>query len=187
MSTNSINQLSNSYLESILENVIKNSEASGTNNNTTTANSNATSSTDATDNSQLSPFAQILSTLQQLQQSNPTEYAQLTQQIATGLQTAAQTAQSQGNTSAAKELSQLATDFTNASTSGQLPNIQDLAQALGGHHHHGDGDSDSTSSGQQLHQLLASLETNSQTNQSLNPQSIILQTLSNAGINIPNG
>ena len=186
MSTNSINQLSNSYLESILENVIKNSEASGTKSSTSTASSSATSSTESTDNSQLSPFAQILSTLQQLQQSNPTEYAQITKQIATSLQTAAQAAQSEGNTSAASPLSQLAADFTKASTSGQLPNIQDLAQALGGHHHHGDGDSDSTSSGQQLHQLLASLETTSQANQSLNPQSIILQTLSNAGINISN-
>src|ERR1039458_9773103 len=35
------------------------------------------------DSNQLSPFAQLLSTLQQLQQSNPTEYQQITQQIAT--------------------------------------------------------------------------------------------------------
>jgi hypothetical protein len=96
----------------------------------------------------------LLSTLQQLQQSNPTEYAQVTQQIATNLQTGAKTAQSDGNTAAATELSTLATDFTNASTSGQLPNIADLAQAVGGsrangHHHHSHGassDSDSTAS-----------------------------------------
>ncbi len=77
-----------------------------------------------------------MNTLQQLQQSNPTNYQQVTQQIATNLQAAAQTAQSEGNTTAANQLNQLATDFTNASTSGQLPNIQDLAQAMGGHHHH---------------------------------------------------
>jgi hypothetical protein len=92
------------------------------------------------DSGQLSPFAQLLSTLQQLQQSNPTEYKQVTQQIATNLQNAAQTATSDGNTSAANQLTQLATDFTTASQSGQLPNISDLAQAIGGgghHHHHG--------------------------------------------------
>src|ERR1035438_9235880 len=40
------------------------------------------------DSNQLSPFAQLLSTLQQLQQSNPTEYQQITQQIATNMQSA---------------------------------------------------------------------------------------------------
>jgi hypothetical protein len=89
-----------------------------------------------TDSNQLSPFAQVASELQQLQQSNPAQYAQATSQIAANLQTAAQTAQSQGNTGAANSLNQLATDFTNASTSGQLPNFQDLARAVGGHHHH---------------------------------------------------
>ena len=90
------------------------------------------------DNNQLSPFAQLLSTLQQLQQSNPTEYKQVTGQIATNLQSAAKTATADGNTAAATQLNQLATDFTNASQSGQLPNIQDLSQAVsGGHHHHG--------------------------------------------------
>ena len=72
-----------------------------------------------------------MSTLQQLQQSDPTKYQQVTQQIATNLQSAAQTAQAEGNTTAANQLNQLATDFTNASQSGQLPNVQDLAQAIG--------------------------------------------------------
>src|ERR1019366_2800930 len=43
---------------------------------------------------------------------------------------------SDGNTTAATQLNQLATDFTSASKSGQLPSVQDLAQAVGGHHHH---------------------------------------------------
>jgi hypothetical protein len=58
--------------------------------------------------SQLSPFAQILSGLQQLQQSNPSPYQQATQQIATNLQKA-KTAQSEGDTTAANQLKQLAT------------------------------------------------------------------------------
>ena len=96
------------------------------------------STTQNADSSQLSPFAQLMSTLQQLQQSNPAQYQQVTQQISTNLQSAAQTATSNGNTAAATQLNQLSTDFANASQSGQLPNIQDLAQAVGGggHHHH---------------------------------------------------
>jgi hypothetical protein len=162
-----------------------------------------TSSTSVSDNSQLSPFAQLLTTLQQLQQTNPTEYQQVTQQIATNLQGAAQTATSQGNTTAASQLTQLSTDFSNASQNNQLPNIQDLASAIGGgHHHHGhhahaasDADSsssssststtsstNSTTSDQTLSQLLSAFQNNSTQSDSLNPMSIIMNTLSNAGI-----
>ena len=88
------------------------------------------------DTNQLSPLAQILSTLQNLQQSNPVQYQQVTQQISNNLQTAAQSATSSGNTALAAKLTQLSQDFSKASTTGQLPNVQDLAQAAGGHHHH---------------------------------------------------
>src|ERR1700730_13259779 len=152
------------------------------------------------DNGQLSPFTQLMSTLQQLQQSDPTKYQQVTQQIATNLQNAAQTAQADGNSTAANQLNQLAKDFTNASTSGQLPNIQDLAKAIGGHHHHhhshaasADADNDSSgnsnsSSGanQTLSQLLSAFQTNGTQNETLNPMTIILNTLSNAGISASN-
>ena len=138
------------------------------------------------DSSQLSPFVQLMNTLQQLQQSDPTKYQQVTQQIATNLQAAAQTAQSSGNTTAATQLNQLATDFTNASKSGQLPNIQDAAQAMGGHHHHhhhhSGGTSGSNSSNSTLDQLLAAFQTSTTQNSSLDPMSIILNTLSTSGI-----
>src|SRR5580698_8331232 len=109
--------------------------------------SSATSATGQSDSSQLSPFAQLLNTLQQLQQSDPGKFAAVTQQIATNLQNAAQSATSSGNTAAAGQLTQLATDFSNASKSGQLPNVADLAKAVGGgghHHHHGSSSGDST-------------------------------------------
>ena len=152
------------------------------------------------DSSQLSQFAQLMNTLQQLQQSDPAKYQQVTQQIATNLQNAAQTAQADGNSTAANQLNQLAKDFTNASTSGQLPNIQDLAKAIGGHHHHhhshaasADADNDSSgnsnsSSGanQTLSQLLSAFQTNGTQNETLNPMTIILNTLSNAGISASN-
>src|SRR5277367_55158 len=145
MSTNSINGLSSSYLQSILSSALTS--------NGVTSNAFAPV-TPQSDNGQLSPFAQIASTLQQLQQSNPTQYQQVTQQIAANLQTAAQTATADGNTTAANQLTQLSTDFTNASQSGQLPNIQDLAEAIGGGHHHhhhshaasNDSDNDSANS-----------------------------------------
>jgi hypothetical protein len=173
MSTNSINTLSSSYLQSILTSAL-------TSNGVTS--SAFGSVTTQSDNGQLSPFAQIASTLQQLQQSNPTQYQQVTQTIATNLTTAAQTAQQDGNTNAANQLTQLASDFTTASKNGTLPNLQDLAQATGGtqggtqatgghhhHHHHAaaaSSDSDST---------------DSSSSTSLNPLSIISNVLSNAG------
>src|ERR1035438_6564399 len=155
------------------------------------------------DNNQLSPFAQLLSTLQQLQQSNPTEYKQVTGQIATNLQNAAKTATADGNTAAATQLNQLATDFTNASQSGQLPNIQDLSQAVSGghHHHHGhhaessqsssssgstagaSSSSSSNSTNDLLAQFLSGLGAGSSSqNNALNPMAVIMNTLSNAGL-----
>jgi hypothetical protein len=207
MGTNSINNLASSYLQSILGTVLQGTGLTGN------ASSNTVSGTSGqpSDSGQLSPFAQLLSTLQQLQQSNPTEYQQVTQQIATNLQSAAQTATTDGNTSAASQLTQLATDFTTASQSGQLPNISDLAQAIGGgghhHHHHGhhasssDSSTDSsssstsssstsastsTSSTSPLEQLLAAFQANATQNESLNPMSIITNTLASAGITATN-
>jgi hypothetical protein len=133
MSCGFISNLASSYLQSVLGTALQTAGLSG---NSNTGNTTQTAAVQQSDGSQLSPLAQVLSTLQQLQQSNPTQYQQVTQQIATHLQKAAQTAQSQGNTTAANQLNQLAKDFTTASQSGQLPNVQDLAQATGGHHHH---------------------------------------------------
>jgi aromatic ring hydroxylase len=136
-----VKSLSNSYLESLFNNTLQSTATSSTASATTSSptSSSVSEASQPSDSSQLSPFAQILNTLQQLQQSNPTEYQQVTKQISTNLQSAAQSAQADGNTSAANQLNQLASDFTTASTSGQLPNIQDLAQALGGGHHHHQG------------------------------------------------
>ena len=96
------------------------------------ASTNTTSAVAAPNMNGLSPFAQILGSLQQLQQSNPAQYQSVTQQISTNLQTGALSASANGNTFLAGQLNQLSTDFTNASTSGQLPNVPDLAHALVG-------------------------------------------------------
>ena len=202
MSSVSMNTLSNSYLQSILSRL---QNASLTTNEPSNSPGSvvASTSTQQTDSTQLSPLAQILTTLQQLQQSNPTEYKQVTAQIATNLTSAAATAQAEGNTTAATQLNQLATDFTNASQSGQLPNIQDLAQAVGGHHHHhhhaqaaaSDSDTSSSSSSdatsssassttasQLTSELLAAMQASGAQSGSLNPLNIILNTLSQAGL-----
>jgi hypothetical protein len=183
-------QNSSSYIQSILNSSLQSLGITTTGTSTTTA-------AGQTDNGQLSPLAQVLSTLQQLQQSNPTQYQQVTQQIATNLQKAAQTAQANGNTTAANQLNQLASDFTSASQNGQLPNIQDLAQAAGGHHHHhahaqasstdsssssSSSSSTSNSNSQTLSQLLAAFQSNAADSDSLNPMSIILNTLGTAGL-----
>jgi hypothetical protein len=194
----SINTLSSTYLQSILGTAL---QATGLTNTTGNAQSTASLASTALqpDNSQLSPFADIMSTLQQLQQTNPSEYQQITQQISANLLTAAQTAQTDGNTTAATQLNQLSTDFSSASKSGQLPSVQDLAQAIGGGHHHhhfhagGSSDSNSSSSGnssnssanQTRSQFLSSMQPNAAQNEALNPMVIILNTLSTAGINAP--
>jgi len=173
-----ISSLSSNFLQSILNP----SQSSGSTRNSQSS-TGASSVTAQPENGQLSPFAQLMSTLQQLQQSNPTEYKQVTQQIATNLQNAAKTAQADGNSTQANQLNQLATDFTSASQSGQLPNMQDLAQAIGGghHHHHAHAASTDTDS---LSQKLSAFQANGTPNASLDPMAIITNTLSNAGINI---
>jgi hypothetical protein len=190
MSTSSINNLSGSYLQSILGTAFQDAGLTSVKIN------DASSTSLQPDKSRLSTFAQLMSTLQQLQQTDPAKYQQVTQQIATNLQNAAQTAQADGNTSAATQLNKLAADFSNASQSGQLPNMQDLAKAVGGHHHHGhhhaqaastdpDNSSSSTTS-QALSQLMSAFQTNATQNDAFNPTSIIMNTLSSAGITSSN-
>ena len=191
-----IASLSSGYLQSVLNSVLQSSGLTGTTKKS--QGSSALSSGLQPDNTQLSPYAQITTELQQLQQSDPAKYQQVTQQIATNLQTAAQTATADGNSTQATQLNQLATDFTSASQSGQLPNMQDLAQAVGGGHHHhhhfhaASSDADSSSSSttsssgtsNQLSQLLAAFQANSTPNEATNPMAIIMNTLSSAGINV---
>jgi hypothetical protein len=196
MSIGSLNPLSNSYLQSILTSAI---QGAGLTTNTTNNSLNGIDPSSPVslqpDNSRLSPFAQMMSELQKLQQSDPAKYQQVTQQIATNLQSAAQTAQTGGDTTAATQLNQLASDFTSASKSGQLPNVQDLAKAVGGHHHHhhhahaasadpantASSTSSSTAS-QTPSQLLAAFQTNGTQSAATDPMSIIMSTLSSAGI-----
>ena len=122
------------------------------------------------DDSRLSPFAKLTIALRRLQQSDPTQYQQVTQQIATNLQGAAQTAESNGHPIVASHVNQLADVFTSASQSGQLPNLQDLAQAVGISHpyllHH--------------HRRVDTVPTAQ--SDAPNPMGVILDTLSNAGI-----
>lgn len=182
----SINPLSGNYLQQLLLQQVAGVQTPGNNVSGAAASATTAASGSGSDSNQLSPFGQLLSTLQQLQENNPTQYKQVTQQIATNLQSAAQTAQQQGNTPLANQLNQLATDFTNASQSGQLPSISDLAQAIGGGHHHhhhhaaaSSSDSNSSTNTQSLSQLFTAA--NPQTS-ALNPLNIINTTLTTAGI-----
>jgi hypothetical protein len=139
-----------------------------------------------------SSFAQMLHSLQQLQQSNASRFSQVTQQIAANLQTASQTAQTNGNTVVAGQLNTLAGDFTSASKNGQLPNVLDLAKAIGGHHHHHYSIASPSSNGASgsatpdvsalLAQIYGSFQTGGPLNASTDPKSIILNTLSTAGV-----
>jgi hypothetical protein len=150
-------------------------------------------------------LAELLSTLQQLQQSDPTEYKSVMSQISTNLTKAASAATSDGDTSAATQLTTLASDFKSASTSGDLPNIQDLAQALGGssgppppsgsfsdsRSSSNSTSSSSTNSSNDSNSLTAKILAAFQTGASSqsdaqNPLAIILNTLSSAGVSSSN-
>ncbi len=192
MSIGSLTNIASDYAQSLASSILANSSSGKTTMN------GASSVSQAADVNQLSPFAELQSTLQQLQQSNPTQYSQITQQIASNLTTAATTAQSNGNTTAATTLNQLATDFTNASQNNTLPNIQDLAQAAQHHGHHGhhchagsgstdstdpaSGSSTSSTSSDLLSQLISSYQATAGVNQSVDPMAIITSTLASAGI-----
>jgi hypothetical protein len=77
-------------------------------------------------------FGQILDSLRHVQQSSPAQYQSVTRRISTNLAAGAQSATAGGNSLLAGELSRLSADFTVASNSGQLPAVDDLAQALAG-------------------------------------------------------
>jgi hypothetical protein len=201
MSIGSLSNIASGYVDSLLSSVLT-GKSTG---KTTSSASSASQTSQTSDVNQLSPFAETLATLQQLQQSNPTQYQAVTQQIATNLTTAANTATSNGNTTAATALTQLAGDFTSASQNNTLPNIQDLAAAAQAHHHHGhhhhggssttdpttaSSTSSTTSSATSatsdlMSQLIASYQnTASGVNQSTDPMSIITSTLASAGIDL---
>ncbi|HXA49602.1 MAG TPA: hypothetical protein VNV86_04830 [Candidatus Acidoferrum sp.] len=152
----------------------------------TTANTTSSAS-QSRDKSQLSPFAQMMSSLQQLQQSDPAKYQQVTQQIATNLQSAAQTAQANGDSAAADRLNQLAGDFSSASKSGDLPNMRDMGQSLGAHHHghgrHHAAAASSDSASQTLSQVLAAYQNTSSPSTTLDPMSIVSDTISESMAN----
>lgn len=76
------------------------------------------------------PFGQILSNLEQVQNTNPAQYKLVTQQISANLATGAKSATAVGNSTLAGQLSRLSADFTVASNSGRLPDIHDLSQAI---------------------------------------------------------
>jgi hypothetical protein len=200
--SSSIDNISSSYLQSILSSACQSAGLPPGQANISPGGINP-KFVPQQDKGDFSSFAQVMVTLQQLQQSDPAKYQQVTEQIATNLQDAAQAAQSEGNTTAANQLNQLASDFTNVSKNAQLPNIQDLAQAIGGHHHYhhhhfhaapadsaenSSAGSSSTSASsstasQPLSQLVSAYQANGAQSGSRNPMSIILETLSNAGIN----
>jgi hypothetical protein len=128
MELNSIAALYGGYVDSLLN---KSSQNGGAPVTGTNGSGGFSASSQRADSSQLSPLAQIFNTLQHLQETNPTYYQQVTQKIAANLQAAAQTAESSGHADAASQLNQLAIDFANASMSGELPDVQALANVIG--------------------------------------------------------
>jgi hypothetical protein len=115
--------------------------------------------------SSISPVALFLSNLQQMQQRNPDQFKQITANIAGKLQQAAKDAVSKGNSAWADQLNRLASQFQNASSTGQMPAAQSLQQAgMSSPHHHGGhsystqpNQTDLSSIGQNLISIFTSL------------------------------
>jgi hypothetical protein len=109
-------------------------------NNTGAASTSPISLAPAQDGAPISPLARALSQLQQLAQTNPSQFQQITTNIVDQLHKAAQNATSTGNATQAAQLNELADQFQNAAANGQIPSPQQLQQAgVGHHHHHGHG------------------------------------------------
>src|SRR5271166_479680 len=99
MSIGPVINLASGYIQSLFTRSVNGSSS--------TSNASASAVGNTKEANQFSSFAQILSSLQQLEQSNPSHYLQVTQQIASNLQTASQSATSAGNTALSSELTQL--------------------------------------------------------------------------------
>ncbi len=120
MNVSSISDLARQHMLNIL----------GYSSNAQTGTSSGNLSIGPSTSSTLSPFAQMLTQLQQMEQSNPGQYTQVSQQISTNLAAAASTAQGRGNAKLATQLTTLSKDFSSAAQSGQLPNVADLEKAM---------------------------------------------------------
>jgi hypothetical protein len=86
---------------------------------------------DSSGNVDLSQAAQVFSKLQNLSQSSPAQFQQLTAKISSQLQTEAQSATG----SASTFLSDLANQFQTASQTGNTSSLQPQTASPGGHHH----------------------------------------------------
>jgi hypothetical protein len=98
------------------------------------AQASATGNVATTDSAQLSPMASLLNQLQQLQQTDPTQFKSVMSSIADTLKTDAQSATGPQ----AQHLTDLANKFSQAAQTGQMPDLQPPGQQQGasGHHHH---------------------------------------------------
>lgn len=107
------------------------SGATGSASSTSTSNNPLSSILDSSGNVDLSQAAQVFSKLQDLSQSSPTQFKQLTAKISTELQTEAQKATGSAQTF----LSNLANQFNTASQTGSTSSLQPQSASPGGHHH----------------------------------------------------
>ncbi len=99
----------------------------------TSTQSTGTGNSVATDSAQLSPMADLLNQLQQLQQTDPDKFKSVMSSIADTLKTDAQSATGPQ----AQRLNALADKFSQAAQTGQMPDLQPKGQpGASGHHQH---------------------------------------------------
>jgi len=176
--------MSISPLTNLLPNLLQTGNIPATINNGSAA-SLIAATTPQGESASISPIANFLSQLQQLQQQNPAEFTQVMANIGQQLTTEANTAQSQGNTAQANQLNQLAAVFDSSAQTGQLPTAQQLQQ--GGfsghhhHHHHGGGSSSQTNPLDPAQAASGSSANGSSTNASL--ETLLANALNSVALN----
>jgi hypothetical protein len=140
------------------------------------------------DSAQLSPLAQLVGTLDALKESDPAKYTQVTRQIAKNLLAAARIAGSRGDSGAATDLAELATDFSATSDSGQLHTLlSDLTQAAGaGHAASASGIRRDGSTDTKLLAFLRTSESHSAQNAALDEAAVYVGTVSTVVVGAPN-
>jgi hypothetical protein len=152
MNVNSVTSLFPSYLSPL------NNTATGTTNPTS-----ASSVQQQADVSGLSPAAQFLNQLQQLQTQSPQQFQAVISQLTGQLNEAATTASNNGNTTQANQLTGLANEFQSAASGGALPTAQQLQQAgIAGHHRHSGGQGSASSQSNAVNAFQAANSADSQ-------------------------
>jgi hypothetical protein len=124
-----------------------------------------------------SDLASYMQQLSELQQSDPDKFSELTAQISEQLQSAADAAESSGDTNQANALSDLADKFSAASESGEMPDLRPSGPPPMGPPPESSDDSTSSSDSELLSKMLSAYTSSSTTSSGDDPMGTLSDIL----------